>query len=104
MKPEIHWENIWQGIRKYALNKYVITIAVFACIMLFAGEQSMINRIRRARQIHALERQRDVYRSDIEKAEHDLQLLSNKDSLERFAREQYYMCAPGEDVYVIEDR
>ncbi len=30
-------------------------------------------------------------------------LESNRDSLEKFAREQFYFSAPGEDVYVIKD-
>lgn len=101
MKSSINWEVIWQGVRKYVLNKYILTLLAFATIMLFAGEQSIVNRVRRARQIHQLERQRDEYRAAIEEAKHELEILENKDSLERFARERYLLSAPDEDVYVV---
>ncbi len=101
MKVSVDWNKIWAFVRKYGLNKYMITLYIFAAIMLFVGDQSLVVRVKRARQIHQLERQRDEYRQGIEQARHELELLENKDSLERFAREQYLMCAPGEDVFVV---
>lgn len=100
---KIDWLKIGKDIYKYIGNKYFLTIAVFAVIMLFAGDQAIIKRMKRARQIHQLEQQRDQYRQLLEEAQHDILKLQNKDSLERFAREQYFMHLPGEDVYVVED-
>ena len=96
MKEE--WLQRW---RKY--GKYVVTIAAFAVVMIFFGDQSLINYVKRAREIHHLEEQRDTYRDGIQKARHDLNVLQNTDSLERFAREQYYMHADNEDVYLVEE-
>ena len=92
------WLYRW---RKY--GKYVLAIAVFAVVMVFFGDQSMINYVKRAREIHHLEEQRDTYREGIQKARHDLDVLQNTDSLERFAREQYYMHTEKEDVYLVEE-
>jgi cell division protein FtsB len=39
---------------------------------------------------------------EIEQAESVIRVLDNVDSLERFAREQYRMHAPNEDVYIVE--
>ena len=103
MKLNFNWEKCWESIQKYLLNKYIITLAIFSCVMLFIGEQSIINRIRRAHQIHNIEAQVADYKQAIEEAKQDLEMLQNKDSLERYARENYYMCAPGEDVYIIEE-
>lgn len=103
MKLDFNWEKCWESIKKYLLNKYIITLAIFSCVMLFIGEQSIINRIRRAHQIHTIENQVSDYKQAIEEAKQDLEMLQNKDSLERYARENYYMCAPGEDVYIIEE-
>lgn len=81
----------------------MLAIAVFAVVMVFFGDQSMINYVKRAREIHHLEEQRDSYREGIQKARHDLDVLQNTDSLERFAREQYYMHTEKEDVYLVEE-
>ena len=92
------WLYRW---KKY--GKYVLAIAVFAVVMVFFGDQSMINYVKRAREIHRLEEQRDSYREGIQKACHELNVLQNTDSLERFAREQYYMHTEKEDVYLVEE-
>ena len=92
------WIERW---KKY--GKYVVTIAVFAGVMIFFGDQSLINYVKRAREIHRLEEQRDSYREGIQKARHELNVLQNTDSLERFAREQYYMHTDNEDVYLVEE-
>ena len=92
------WIYRW---KKY--GKYVVTIAIFAVVMLFVGDQSLVNHVKRAREIRHLEEQRDSYREGIQKARHDLDVLQNTDSLERFAREQYYMHTEKEDVYLVEE-
>ena len=92
------WLYRW---KKY--GKYVLAIAVFAGVMIFFGDQSLINYVKRAREIHRLEEQRDSYREGIQKARHELNVLQNTDSLERFAREQYYMHTEKEDVYLVEE-
>ena len=41
---------------------------------------------------------------EIEDMRRKVQMLeNNRDSLEKFAREQFFFSAPGEDVYVVED-
>ena len=55
-----------------------------------------------SREIRHLEEQRDSYREGIKRAEKGLQVLQNTDSLERYAREHYYMHAENEDVYLLE--
>ena len=96
MKEE--WLQRW---RKY--GKYVVTVAVFVVVMLFVGDQSLINCMKRAREIRHLEEQRDAYRAGIQRAQRELNALQNTDSLERFAREQYFMHADNEDVYLVEE-
>ena len=78
-------------IRKW--GKYAIAILVFAVVFLFIGEQSLIQFVRRGREIRHLEEQRDLYREGAEKAQREMNALPQTDSLERYAREQYYMHA-----------
>lgn len=98
------WSRIWYVLRKYILNKYIITLLVFGIVMLFVGNQSIINRVQRNAEIRQLERQRDAYNEAKEAAQSQIDALSDKDSLERFAREQYYMHTPDEEVYIVEDK
>lgn len=102
-KTERNWEMIWAGIKKYMFNKYVLTILIFLLIMLFAGEQSVGSFIKRGREIKKMEEQRDMYREGTKAAEEGMRMLQYTDSLERYAREQYYMHAPNEDVYVVNE-
>jgi cell division protein FtsB len=53
--------------------------------------------------INAQEKEIEQYRKDLEEMEKRINMLkTDKDTLEKFAREQYYFTAPGEDVYIIE--
>ena len=88
-------------IRKW--GKYVITLMVFFVIFLFIGDQSAIQFFRRAREIRHLEKQRDMYREWAQQAQMEIQSLHHPDSLERFAREQYFMHEANEDIYLVEE-
>lgn len=82
-------------------GKYIVAAGIFAVVMLFFGEQSVLNYVRRGAEIRRMEAQRDVYMEATERARHDINVLQNTDSLERYAREHYYMHAPNEDVYIL---
>lgn len=104
MEPDNDRKAQWERIRKYIPNKYVLTLIVFGLVFIFSSDRGLILLAKRRHEIRVLEQQRDRYLQGIEKAQHDLEILRNKDSLERFAREQYRMHAPGEDVYLIDDK
>ena len=53
--------------------------------------------------IMAQERAIEQYNAEIEEMDKRINMLkTDKDTLEKFAREHFYFAAPGEDVYVIE--
>lgn len=95
-------ENYWQKIRKVLINKYAITLYVFAVLFLFMGNHSAVQYIKRAKKMRAVEQQLDQTNRDIQEAQSVMQILDNVDSLEQFAREKYRMHAPNEDVYIVE--
>ena len=100
----VSWQTIWQFLRKWLLNKYVITCIAFALILTFCGEHSLINRVKQAKQIKALKQEKEECLRQSEQYRHDIQTLQqNTDSLERFAREHYYFHEDGETVYLIEE-
>lgn len=95
-------KKIWNGIRTYVLNKYVITLIVFALIFLFVGEQSLIKDVARHRKIQQAEQRLQESQEAIDRAKRQLEVLQQTDSLERFAREEYLMHEDGEDVFLVE--
>ena len=94
--------NYWQKIRKVLINKYAIALLVFALLFMFFGDHSLIQYLKRAKKMRALEAELVQTQQDIEQAEAIMRVLDNVDSLERFAREQYRMHAPNEDVFIVE--
>lgn len=92
----------WQTLRKWLINKYAITLLVFAVIFVFMGEQSIINQL--ARKIEMRKIRQEICELQVLTAENEsvLRSLDNPDSLEHFARETYKMHAPGEVVFVVE--
>lgn len=95
--------EFWTYIRVRKWGKYVVTILLFLAIFLFIGDQSLIRSIRRHREIRQMEEQRDMYRAGTEEAQREIQLLHNKDSLERYAREHYYMHNADEEILLVEE-
>ena len=63
----------------------------------------MQTRIKNAITIRELKQEIEYYKDKSEKSKQRLQeLKSDKEDLEKFARERYRMHAPDEDVYVVE--
>ena len=92
----------WEKVRKVLINKYAITLYVFAVILMFVGEQSWFNQIKRGIEIREVKREIEQVKEQTAKQEQVLRNLDNVDSLEKFAREEYHMHAEGEDVYLVE--
>lgn len=94
--------TIWEFIGKH---KYLITILIFAAIIGFLDENSVIRRIGYTREISRLQSEIDKYRADYEENTKKLnELSSNPDAIEQIAREKYLMKKPNEDIYVFEDK
>lgn len=85
------------------LNKYVLICLIFAIVLTFCGDQSLINRFRRERQISQLEEEIELYEKRLDDTRRSIETLqSGKEELERYARERYLMHEDGEQVYVVE--
>ena len=97
------FSEFWTSIKIQKWGKYAITLLAFLIVFLFVGDQSLIRFFHRHREIRQLEEQRDMYRTETEKAQREIQMLQNADSLERFAREHYYMHTPEEDIFLIDN-
>jgi len=97
------FSEFWTSIKIQTWGKYVLTVLIFLVVFLFIGEQSLVHFVRRGKEIRQLEEQRDIYREGADRAQREIQTLNNPDSLERYAREHYYMHTPNEDIYLVEE-
>lgn len=92
------FRKIWPWLR----NKYVLTIAVFAIWMFFFDQNNMVDRIGMGLEIRQLEDDREYYQEQIRKDSARLnELTTNKENLEKYAREQFLMKKSNEDVFVV---
>ena len=80
----------------------MLTIAVFAIWMLFFDQNNIVDRIRMSLEIRQLEDDREYYLEQIRKDSARLnELTTNKENLEKYAREQFLMKKSNEDVFVV---
>jgi cell division protein DivIC len=90
--------RIWPWLR----NKYVLTITVFAIWMLFFDQNNLVDRIQMKSEINQLEEDRAFYLEQIKADSARLhELTTDRDNLEKYAREQFLMKKPNEDVFVV---
>ncbi len=89
---------------KHWLNKYVITLAVFAVIIVFLDENNLVRRLKITHEEHALRGEIEKYRKEYEDNTKRLKELAvDSGAIERIAREKYLMKKPNEDIYVFEE-
>ncbi len=86
------------------LNRYQFFIVTALIAMLFFfSDSSLLKKAQYNRQIKELEKQIEFYRAQIDTNKTKLnELQSNKDDLEKFARENYLMKKENEEVFIIE--
>lgn len=100
------WEKIKESrLLKIVKNRFFLATLVFAVWVIFFDQNSLIHWFRVRMRIMRQERQIEYYNREIKSIDEKLQeLSSNKDSLEKFAREQYYFHEEDEDLYIIEEK
>ncbi len=83
-------------------NKYLIAVVVFLVWLLLFDRNSLIDRYRYIRTLHDMEDEKQYYIERIEEDSRRLnELKTDRENLEKFAREQYFMKRENEDVFVI---
>lgn len=81
---------------------YFLATIVFLVIILFVDTNNVFTLIKTRRDIKSQEEQKIFYKKAIKETEENLlELSSNRDSLEKFAREQYQFREDDEDLYIV---
>ena len=83
----------------------VFVTVLFALFILFRPGGNIFNWIGARCEISRQEKQITEYKRSLEELDKRINLLtSDKDTLEKFAREQFHLAAPGEDVYIVTEK
>jgi cell division protein DivIC len=83
-------------------NKYLMAVLVFLVWLLVFDQNSLIDRVKYLRTRHNLEAEKQYYLERIDEDSRRLnELKTDRDNLEKFAREQYLMKKENEDIFVI---
>lgn len=92
------------GGRYGSLIRFTLAcLAIFLILWLLGPGNTFISWIQAASEISAMEKQIEDYKTQTEALDSRIEdLTTNRDSLEKFAREHFYFAAPGEDVYITE--
>lgn len=92
------------AVYKILKNKYFIATAAFLVWIVFIDSNNVLSWIRYLGELSAQERQKEYYKEAIQRTDEQLkELSSNRDSLEKFAREQYFFHKPDEEVFIIKE-
>ena len=86
------------------INKYTITLAIFAVIIIVVDDNSLVDRYKAYREKCELQKEKAKYEENIKKDQEFLDAIqSDPEALEKFAREEYKMKGDDEDVYIIKE-
>jgi cell division protein FtsB len=90
---------------KYLRNKYALASIGFIAWISFFNDIDLFYIIRSRREVSALQAEvREMESRNIEAKQSLHDLTTNDESLEKFARENYYMKRQNEDVFVFKER
>ncbi len=95
-----------QNIPAWLKNKYLLTAVGFAIWVLFIDDRDFITtHFRHKQELKKLEQSKKYYQQQIAATKTELERLkSNPTTLEKYAREKYFMKKDNEDVFVIREK
>lgn len=90
-------------MKKSPLVKYIIwSTTVFLLIIFFFRHDNIIRWIRAGFTIRQQEKQIEWYNSRIKALDEQIESMStDRDTLEKYAREHFLFAEPGDDVYIV---
>ncbi|MCU0409731.1 MAG: hypothetical protein MUC70_00360 [Bacteroidales bacterium] len=106
MKPDFWTRFSFNSLRDrmpaWMKNRYIITLIIFLIWVILIDPNNLISRVRDLRTRNRLVREKEFYMGRIEEDRRKLnELRTSNENLEKFAREQYLMKKPDEDLFII---
>ncbi|MBA2500280.1 MAG: septum formation initiator family protein [Chitinophagaceae bacterium] len=102
--PERLWTRSLSRIPNWLKSKYFLSFGVFTAWMLFFDRNDLITQHHRNSEYKQLTDSKKYYLDKINAENEELQKLKfNPYTLEKYAREKYYMKRANEDLYIIDE-
>jgi len=97
-------KDIFKGPHRKFAWFVVISTSVLLFLWIVGPGNTFIHWIKAGIEINRQEKLIEMYREENAELDRRVNMIRNdRDTLEKFAREQFRFAAPGEDVYVIEE-
>lgn len=98
-------KKVFTGIFVVIRNKYLLSLGIFAVLMLFFDRNDIFTQIERKKQLKELQASKQFYLDEIARTRKELtDLQHNSAALEKYARENFYMKRDNEDVFIVENQ
>ncbi len=95
---------MFKKVPPFFKNFYLMTGFCFLIWMMFLDSNDLISRFKMTAKVRSLENEKEFYLEKISEVEKDRQeLMTNKELLEKFAREKYLMKKESEDIFIIQE-
>ena len=96
--------NLYKGEHGAFFKFVTLCVTIFVVLWIVGPGNTVLHWARSKSDLRHQKKQMELYQKEIEQMRRQVRMLeSNRDSLEKFAREQFYFSAPGEDVYIVKD-
>ena len=96
-------KDLFNGEHGTFFKFLAFNLAVFMFVWIVGPGNTVVHWARSKAEQRHQKQQMEYYRQEIEQMRRKVTVLKNdRDTLEKFAREQFYFSAPGEDVYVMD--
>ena len=96
-------KELFKGEHGTFFKFLTFNVILFIVLWLIGPGNTVIHWARSKSELRHQKQQMEFYQKEIEQMRRKVNMLQNdKDTLEKFAREQFYFAAPGEDVYIVE--
>jgi cell division protein FtsB len=97
-------KEAYRGPRRKFVWFVTLSTAVFLFVWIVGPGNTIIHWVKAGIETRQQERLIEQYEAQNAEMEVRLKMLRNdKDTLEKFAREQFHFAVPGEDVYIVEN-
>jgi len=95
-------KELGSKIVKSIINKYLIALGAFVVWIMFFDDNNLRQHQQNLQELALLQEQVDFYKHKIDADKRKLiELQTNDENLEKFAREQFFMKKANEEIYVI---
>lgn len=96
--------NFWRWFLLKLKDKYFLTGLIFFLWILIFDSSNLIDMYSTHKHIKKLNNEKVYYKHKIEEDSRKInELRTNRENLEKFAREQYLMKKPNEDLFIIDE-